>query len=191
MMYASSGWLIIGIVLGVFFFTFLAIYNTLVRLKNLIGDSWSGIETELKRRHDLIPNLVSSVRGYMKFEKQVLENVTKLRSRIRLDDTNPKKRGEAESELSRGVKNLFAVAENYPQLQSNKHFLMLQEELVRTEDRIQSARRFYNGNVRDYNIRVESIPSNIIASIFNFKRADFFEIEIATERGTPSVAMDR
>ncbi|GAB4162121.1 MAG: LemA family protein [Planctomycetota bacterium] len=170
-------------------FAFLAIYNTLVRLRNLVADSWSGVETELKRRHDLIPNLVSAVRGYMKFEQQVLENVTKLRSQLASSNSDPKERGYAESELSRGLKSLFAVVENYPELKANANVMTLQQELVRTEDRIQAARRFYNGNVRDYNTRCETIPSNIIASMFGFKKCQFFEIESSTEREVPQTEL--
>ena len=163
-------------------FIIIAIYNTLVRLKNLVKDSWSGVDTELKRRHALIPNLVSTVKGYAQYEKSVLENVVKLRSKILSSHANPKERGDMESEMSRNLKSLFAVVEKYPDLKASAHFMQLQQELVRTEDRIQSARRFYNGNVRDYNIRVQSVPSNIIASIGGFKRHDFFEIENASER---------
>jgi LemA protein len=177
------------IVIVLFLAVFFGIYNTLVRLRNLVADSWSGVETELKRRHDLIPNLVSAVKGYMKYEQQVLENVTRLRSELTSSHSNPKDRGYAESELSRGIKSIFAVAENYPELKSNAHVLNLQQELVRTEDRIQAARRFYNGNVRDYNTRCETIPSNIIASMFSFRKAQFFEIENSTERANPQTEL--
>lgn len=186
MLYANPGLIGAAIVLGLGIFIFLAIYNTLVRLRNLVKESWSGVDTELKRRHELIPNLVSAVKGYMKYERDVLENVTRLRTQIISHDADPKTRGREESELSRGLKSIFALTENYPDLKSDKHFQQLQDELVRTEDRIQAARRFYNGNVRDYNIRVESVPSNIIARMFSFAKAEYFEIDELSQRQVPA-----
>lgn len=178
----------IGVVVLVLFI-FLIIYNTLVRLRNLVKESWSDVDTELKRRHDLVPNLVESVKGYMKYEKGVLEKVTQLRSQILSSNLSPKERGVQESELSRGIKSIFALSENYPDLKSDAHFKELMSELIRTEDRIQSARRYFNGNVRDLNIRIESVPSNIIASMFRFNRESYFEIEESSQRDKPDVVI--
>ncbi len=183
-----GGWVALGIA-AVVLFAVLAIYNTLVRLRNLIKESWSDVETELKRRHELIPNLVAAVKGYMKYEKDLLEKVTRLRSKLESTDAPPKERARDESELARGLKRLFAVVENYPELKASRNLKELQDELVRTEDRIQAARRFYNGNVRDYNIRVESVPSNLIAALFGFEKADYFEIEEISERDLPKLDM--
>jgi len=163
--------------IGVVVLLFLVItYNSLVNLKNLIRESWSDVETELKRRHDLIPNLVEVVKGYAAHERAVFEEVTRARTAA-MNASGVTDAKEKENGLIRSLKTLFAVAENYPQLKANEHFLHLQQELVETEDRIQAARRFYNGNVRDYNNRVEMFPTSIVASLFGYKLADFFEID--------------
>jgi LemA protein len=161
-------------------------YNLFVRDKNLIREAWSGIDVQLKRRHTLIPNLVASVKGYSQHEKGLLENITQKRiEAARME--NIKDKAPAESDLSGMLKNLFAVVENYPDLKASENFLSLQNQLVEIEDHLQYARRYYNGAVRNYNIRVESFPSNILAGIFNFKKDNFFEITLATERATPEV----
>lgn len=166
----------------------IVIYNIFIRDKNLIKEAWSGIDVQLKRRHNLIPNLVSAVQGYSKHEKTLLEDITKKRSEaVKVESLNDK--APAESDLSGMLKNLFIVAENYPDLKASDNFLNLQNQLTEIEDQIQYARRYYNGAVRNYNIRVESFPSNIIASIFNFKQESFFEISLATERSTPQVKL--
>lgn len=163
-------------------------YNLFIRDRNLIKEAWSGIDVQLKRRHNLIPNLVASVQGYSKHEKSLLEDITQKRSEaVKIE--NIKDRAPAESDLSGILKNFFAVVENYPDLKANKNFLDLQNQLVEIENQIQYARRYYNGAVRNYNIRVESFPSNVIAVILNFKRDNFFEITLATERTTPEVKL--
>lgn len=155
-------------------------YNSLVNLRNLIRESWSDVETELKRRHDLIPNLVEAVKGYARHEKQVLESVVDARARAVAgikQGEGARRLSQQENELTRTLRSLFALAERYPNLKASRNFLQLQRELVNTEDRVQAARRFYNANVRDFNNKVEMFPSSIIARLFGFKRAEFFEIE--------------
>ena len=161
-------------------------FNTLVRLKNRAKEAWSDIEVQLKRRYNLIPNLVETVKGYAAHEKEVFEKVTEARSRA-MGAQTPKEKGEAENFLSQTLKSLFAVAENYPDLKASQNFLELQRELRDTEDKIQAARRFYNANVRDLNIKIESFPTNIIAKLFGFKKMDLFEIEEPEEREVPKV----
>ncbi len=148
-------------------------YNLFVRDKNLIKEAWSGIDVQLKRRHNLIPNLVASVKGYSQHEKNLLEEITRKRSEA-VKVENIKDIAPAESDLSGMLKNLFIAVENYPDLKASKNFLDLQNQLVEIEDQLQFARRYYNGAVRNYNIRVESFPSNIIAGILNFKQDTFF-----------------
>lgn len=161
-------------------------YNLFIRDRNLIKEAWSGIDVQLKRRHNLVPNLVASVQGYSTHEKTLLEDITKKRSEA-VKSESVKEKAPAESDLSGMLKNLFIVAENYPDLKASENFLNLQNQLTEIEDQLQYARRYYNGAVRNYNIRVESFPSNIIAGIFSFKQENFFEITLATERATPQV----
>ena len=161
-------------------------YNLFIRDRNLIKEAWSGIDVQLKRRHNLIPNLVESVKGYSSHERNLFEEITKKRAEASKVESI-KDKAPAESDLSGMLKNLFVVAENYPDLKANQNFLDLQKQLVEIEDQLQYARRYYNGSVRNYNIRVESFPSNIIAGIFDFKQDNFFEISLATERATPEV----
>lgn len=156
-------------------------YNRFITLINRTKEAWSDIEVQLKRRYDLIPNLVETVKGYASHERELFEKVTEARARA-MGAQTMKEHSEAENMLSQTLKSLFAVAENYPQLRASENFLELQRELTDTEDKIQAARRFYNGNVRDLNIKIESFPSNIIAAIFNFKKAEFFEIQEAIEK---------
>ena len=161
-------------------------YNLFIRDRNLIKEAWSGIDVQLKRRHNLIPNLVESVKGYSQHERNLLEDITRKRSEaVKIDSI--KEKAPTESDLSGMLKNLFLVVENYPDLKANQNFLDLQNQLVEIEDQLQYARRYYNGAVRNYNIRVESFPSNIMAGVFNFKQDNFFEITLATERITPEV----
>jgi len=165
----------------------IATYNTLVRLRNYCRESWSGIDTELKRRYNLIPNLVRTVKGYAAHERETLEHVTEARTRALGSTGSPESQARDENMLVDSLKQLFAVSENYPDLKASENFLALQEELANTEDRIQAARRFYNANVRDLNTRSEVVPSNIIASIFNFKKEEYFEIEDSGIRTAPKV----
>jgi LemA protein len=154
----------------------IAVYNGLIRLRNRVDEAWSDISVQLKRRYDLIPNLVSTVKGYAAHEKEVFEKVTEARTRAMGAGTAEDK-GQAENMLSGALKSLFAVAEAYPDLKANQNFLELQRELTDTEDKIQAARRFYNGNVRDFNTKIEVFPSNIIAGMLNFTKREFFGIE--------------
>jgi len=164
----------------------IATFNSLVRLRTRTKEAWSDIDVQLKRRYDLIPNLVETVKGYAVHEKGLFEKVAEARSRA-MGAKNIQERGEAENALSGTLKTLFAVAENYPQLKAAENFLELQRELRDTEDKIQAARRFYNSNVRDLNIKVEIFPANIVANLFNFKKMELFELTGATEREAPSV----
>ncbi len=164
------------------------IYNSLVGLRNHVKESWSDVDTELKRRYDLIPRLVATVKGYAAHEKAVLEQVTEARTRALRSTGTPRNQAVDENELVRNLKSLFAVVEKYPDLKANENFLELQKELVDTEDRIQAARRFYNGNVREYNNRVQMFPSTIIASMFSFREAEFFEID-EMQRAAPAVGL--
>jgi LemA protein len=152
-------------------------YNALVALKNYIRESWSNVDTELKRRYDLIPNLVAVVKGYAAHERAVLERVTELRNRCAANNGSPSEQAVDEKQLVDSLKQLLVVVENYPQLKADQNFLKLQTELVNTEDRIQAARRFYNGNVRDYRNKCETFPSNLVANMFGFKsEGDFFSV---------------
>jgi LemA protein len=161
-------------------------YNRLVRYRFLMNEGWSGIDVQLKRRHDLIPNLVEMVKAYAGHEKQTLEDVTKLRDLSRNEQDISQKSG-IENNISNDLKKVFALVESYPNLKADQNFRKLQDSLTEIEDSLQYARRYYNGTVRDYNIGVQSFPSNILAQAFGFKSAAFFEIEYATERQTPDI----
>jgi len=177
--------IILGIVILLALWIIFA-FNDLVKLKNRTKEAWADIDVQLKRRYDLIPNLVETVKGYASHEREVFEKVTEARTRA-MGAQTLKDKGEAENVLSGTLKTLFAVAENYPDLKANQNFLELQRELTDTEDKIQAARRFYNSNVRDLNIKVESFPSNIVASIFGFGKMELFELAEAAEREAPKV----
>ena len=168
----------------------LGMYNRLIKLRNTIKESWSNVDTELKRRYDLIPNLVNTVKGYAKHERETFEAVVKARQAAIDYKGSPKGKADAENQLVRGLRSLLAVAEAYPDLKASGNFLQLQHELVNTEDRIQAARRFYNGNVRTMNTLVQSVPSNLIASLFGFQEEDYFEVEDARVREAVTVSMD-
>lgn len=163
----------------------IAVFNGLIRLKNRTDEAWSDIDVQLKRRHDLIPNLIETVKGYAAHERQAFESVTNARAKA-IGAQGIEEKGKAENMLSGTLKTLFAVAENYPQLKANENFLQLQNELSDTENKIQAARRFYNGNVRDLNIKIETFPSRIIAGMLGFKKREFFEAE-AGEKEVPQV----
>jgi len=162
------------------------IFNALVRRKNLVEEGWSGIEVQLKRRANLIPNLIETAKGYMGHERKVLEKVTALRAQSIATD-RPAERGGMEARLSRALASLFAVAENYPDLKADRHFLELQTQLAEIEEQIQLARRYYNGATRNLNISIESFPSNIVARMFAFTQAEFFEIDDPADRAVPAV----
>ncbi len=161
-------------------------YNSLIALQNHIHNAWSNVDTELKRRYDLIPNLVATVQGYAKHERQVLEQVTDLRNRCLNNQGTPVEQAGDERQLVAALQRLLVVVENYPELKADRNFLELQQELVNTEDRIQAARRFYNGNVRDYRIKCQSFPSNLVAGMFGFKTEDYFNVDPSV-RDLPNV----
>jgi LemA protein len=165
----------------------IATYNSLIRLKNRAEEGYSDIDVQLKRRHDLIPNLVETVKGYAAHERQVFENVTAARSNA-VAARGPEQRAEAEGALTGALRQLFAVAEAYPDLKANQNFLELQDELTDTEDKIQAARRFYNVTVRDLNIKVDSFPSRFFAGMAGASKREFFELEDERERAVPAVS---
>jgi LemA protein len=180
-------WIVLG-VLALLAIVGVVAYNRFVSQKQLIKDSWANIDTELRRRYDLIPNLVETVRGYATHEREVFENVTRARAAAAAATGSPASQAAAEGPLVAALRQLFAVVEAYPDLKANQNFLALQQELSNTEDRLQTARRFYNANVRQYNERVKQFPSGIVARLFGFKEEEFFEIEEALrEAGPPQV----
>jgi LemA protein len=162
-------------------------YNRLVRLRNMVKEGWSDIDVQLKRRATLIPNLVETVKGYVGHERSLLSEIANLRSRS-LQAQGVGQKGEIETALSKSLGSLMAVAEGYPDLKANQNFLELQKELTEIEDQIQTARRYYNGTVRNLNIAVESFPSNIAARLFIFVQAEFFAIDDANDRQAPHVS---
>jgi len=165
-----------GIVLWV-----ILVYNRLIAFKNRAKEAWSDIEVQLKRRYDLIPNLVETVKGYATHEREVFEKVTQARASA-MQAKGLKEKGEAENALSQSLKSLFAVAENYPNLRASENFQKFQDEITDTEDKIQAARRFYNSNVRDMNIQIETFPANVVSSVFKFKKMEFFETGAPEEK---------
>ncbi len=169
---------IILVILGVLAIGLVAMYNGLVRANVRVDEAWSDITVQLKRRYDLIPNLVNAVKGYAKHEKEVFEQVTAARANA-IEAKGVAEQAKAENQFQQAVKSLFAVAEAYPDLKANDNFKHLQEELVDTEDKIQAARRFYNGSARDLNIKVKTFPTNIFAGTLNFHEREFFEVEEA------------
>jgi LemA protein len=166
---------IVGI-LAVVIFWVIGMYNGLARARIRVREAWAGIDVQLKRRSSLIPNLVETVRGYAAHEREVLENVTRARSMLDNAQT-PAQAAQADNMLQATLRSLFAVAENYPDLKANENFLELQRELTDTEDKIAYSRQFYNANVRSYNEKIQTVPSNIIAGMFNFKEEEFYEAE--------------
>lgn len=165
----------------------ISIYNRLIKNKNLVDEGWSGIDIQLKRRSNLIPNLVETVKGYMGHEKSVLTEVTKMRAQCLSTKDGVAERAHNESMLSQALSKLFAVAENYPELKASSNFQELQGSLEKVENELQMARRYYNGTARDFNILVQSFPSNLIANFFRFLKADYFEIEQDEDRQVPKV----
>ena len=161
-------------------------YNKLVRLRNQVKNAWSQIDVQLKRRHDLIPNLVETAKGYMKHERETFEAITKARN-LAVQANTVAEKGKAESQLNDALSRLLLVVENYPDLKANQNFLALQEELTTTENKVSFSRQFYNDQVLLFNTKIESVPTNIIAGMFNFKQAEFFEIEEPKEREAPKV----
>lgn len=182
--------IIVLVVLAVVIVAVIAMFNRLVTLRNRAKEAWADIDVQLKRRYDLIPNLINTVKGYAQHESGVFQKVTEARANaMSAEQTgDPKKIGQAENALAGTLKTLFAVAENYPTLRATENFQQLQQELSDTENKIQAARRFYNSNVRALNIKIESFPSNIIAKMFGFKQMNLFEIEAAAQREAPQVS---
>jgi LemA protein len=181
------GWIILGIIVVVIGYGVIA-YNNLVRQRQLSQEGWSGIDVQLKRRADLIPNLLESVKGYMAHERDTLEAVTKARTAAQqAQNLPPEARAAAEGQLSAALGKLFAVAEAYPDLKASQNFLQFQGELSNTENEIQLSRRYYNGTARDLNTAVESFPSNILANIFHFEKVQYFEMENPADRAVPTV----
>ncbi|MDP1845113.1 MAG: LemA family protein [Candidatus Moranbacteria bacterium] len=176
-------WIILG-VLGLIVVWLIAVYNGLITLRNRTDEAWSDIDVQLKRRYDLIPNLVETIKGYAGHEKEVFEKVTLARTAAINAEKGgiPAEIGKAENMLAGALKTLFAVAENYPDLKASQNFLQLQDELSDTENKIQASRRFYNGNVRDFNTKREQFPTNLVAGMFGFKSKEFFEVEEPKER---------
>jgi len=168
---------IILIALAVIVLYFILVYNSLVTLRVRVKESWSDIQVQMKRRYDLIPNLVNTVKGYAKHEKSTLENVTKARTAAMKNKGDPASQAKDENILSGALKSIFALSENYPDLKANHNFLELQRELTDTEDKIQASRRFYNSNVRSINMAVQHFPKNIIANAMGFKKMNFFEVD--------------
>jgi LemA protein len=179
-------YIILGVVV-VLLLTAVTIYNRLVTNKNLVAEGWSGIDVQLKRRNDLIPNLIESVKGYMGHERGVLDQVTELRTKSQAAQ-GVADQAKVEGAMGAALANLFAVAENYPDLKASQNFLDLQKSLADIEDQVQLARRYYNGTARNFNILIQSFPSNLLASAFHFTSVEYFEIEAAAEREVPKVA---
>ncbi len=173
-------WIILAIFV-VFILWIIFTYNGLVKFRNRAKEAWADIDVQLKRRYNLIPNLIQTVKGYATHEREVFEKVTEARTKA-MGAKTLEEHTETENALSGTLKSLFAVSENYPQLRASENFLELQRELRDTEDKIQAARRFYNGNVRDLNIKIESFPDNVIANIFKFKQMELFELEEPEKR---------
>jgi len=181
------GWIILGIVVVVVGYGIMA-YNNLVRQRQLTQEGWSGIDVQLKRRTDLIPNLMEAVKGYMGHERETLEAVTAARTAaMAAQNGTPEQRAQAEGILSGALGRLFAVAEAYPDLKASQNFMQFQGELSNTENEIQMSRRYYNGTARDLNTAVESFPSNVIANFFKFEKVQYFEMENPADRAVPQV----
>jgi LemA protein len=179
-------WIILALVVLVAF-ALVVSYNRFVSQRNLVSESWRQIDVELHRRHDLIPNLVETVKGYATHEREVFDAVTRARAMAASSGSSPAEQAQQEGALGQALGRLFAVAEAYPDLKASTNFLELQRELTETEDRIAAGRRFYNANVRALNTRVESFPSNLMASTFGFKKAEYFEVEDLAVRAAPTV----
>lgn len=182
-----GGIIFLGII-ALIIISIIVMYNGLVQARNTVKNAWSQIDVQLKRRHDLIPNLVETVKGYMNHERETLESVTKARQQaVDLKDAGVADRSRVENILSQTLRSLFAVSENYPDLKANQNFLKLQEEITTTENRVSFSRQAYNDEVLTYNNKIEMFPSNIIAGMFNFVKSDFFEIEDISQKEVPSV----
>ncbi len=185
----TAVWILLGIVALVILWV-VAAYNGLITLRNRVEEAWSDIDVQLKRRYDLIPNLVETVKGYAKHEKQLFEEVTQARAEaMKASPGHPEEKAAKENMLTNALRSVFAVAENYPDLKASQNFLQLQGELTDTEDKIEAARRFYNGNVRDFNTKLQVFPTNLIGNSLGFQAKEFFEAE-ASEKEPVAVSFD-
>jgi LemA protein len=180
------GWIIIGVVVLLIVGFVIGVYNALVKLRMRVKNSWSQIDVQLKRRYDLIPNLVETVKGYASHERETLEAVTQARN-MAINAGSVKEQAQAENMLTGALKSLFAVSEAYPDLKANQNFMQLQEELTSTENRISFARQHYNDTVESYNTKIQSFPQNVLAGMFGFREEDFFELEEPEMREAPKV----
>jgi len=180
-------WIAVGVVVVLLGIWAVATYNGFIKLRNFVEESWKQIDVELHRRYDLIPNLVETVKGYAGHERQTLEAVTEARSAAASPGATPAEQASQENMLTSALRQLFAVAEAYPDLKANQNFLELQTQLTETEDRIAAGRRFYNANVRAWNTKLQTFPPNVVARVFNFKEAEYFEAEDPTVRRAPEV----
>lgn len=180
-------WIILAVV-AILVIWLIITFNGLIRLRNQVDEGWSDIDVQLKRRHDMIPNLLEMVKGYAKHEREVFEKVTQART-MAMSAKNPAELGQAENMLSATLKSLFAVAEAYPDLKANQNFLQLQDTYRDTEDKIQAARRFYNGVVRDFNTKLQIFPTNLVGNMLGFTAREFFAIENAEERANVQIKM--
>jgi len=181
--------IVIGVIVVILLIMFIANYNGLVRLRNQVKNAWAQIDVQLKRRYDLIPNLVETAKGYMKHERETLEAVTNARNLAQqMSSAGAGERAKAEGELSGALSRLLAVVENYPDLKANQNFLALQEELTSTENKISFSRQFYNDSVLRYNNKTHVFPSNVVARLMGFKEDSFFEVTLAAEREAPRVS---
>jgi LemA protein len=179
--------LIIIIFLGILVAVFVGIYNSLIKLRNTSEQAWSDIDVQLKRRYDLVPNLVETVKGYASHERGTFEKVVQARNQA-MQATSPADKAQAENMLQSTLRSLFALAEAYPELKANQNFIELQNELSNIEEQIQLSRRYYNAVVRDLNTKIESVPSNVVANMFNFQKKEYFELESPEERTAPRVS---
>lgn len=188
-MVSTSMWIVIGLVAVIVILLLMLVgsYNGFIRLRNQVENSWAQIDVQLKRRNDLIPNLIETVKGYAKHEKELFENVTKARAAMINAGSDVSKVSEADNMLTGALKSVFAVAENYPDLKANQNFMQLQEELAGTENKIAASRQYYNDMTTEYNMKRESFPSNIIASMFNFMKKDLLETP-EVEKAVPKVS---
>ncbi|HWP93025.1 MAG TPA: LemA family protein [Thermodesulfobacteriota bacterium] len=180
------GFLIFVVVIGLLIAVFVGIYNSLIKLRNMSEQSWSDIDVQLKRRYDLVPNLVETVKGYASHEKDTFEKVVQARN-VAMQASSPGDKAQAENILQSTLKSLFALAESYPDLKANQNFVELQKELSNIEEQIQLSRRYYNAVVRDLNTKIESVPSNVVANMFGFAKKEYFELDSTEERKTPQV----
>ena len=180
-----GGLIVLGVVVLMPLLISVILYNRLVRARNHCHEAWHNIDTELKRRYELIPNLVECVKGYAAYERELLEKITRLREECVANTGSPESQARSENKLIRALGDLYVRIENYPDLKASQNYLQLQEELVNTEDRIQAARRFYNGNVRENNNLVEMFPTNVVASLFGFTPREFFQIDDTRQRLAP------